>query len=57
MPREASPDKYAKNLSLKVSEKEHCNLKELAERERRTIKGLIFTALDKAFPGWNQEHK
>ncbi|MDR2573471.1 MAG: hypothetical protein LBC94_03860 [Desulfovibrio sp.] len=57
MVREANPDKYAKNLSLKVSEEEHRNLKELAERERRTIKGLVFIALDKTFPGWNKEQK
>lgn len=55
MVRESNPGKYAKDLSLKVSEEEHRNLKELAEKERRTIKGLIFAALDKAFPGWNKE--
>lgn len=55
MVRKSNPDKYAKDLSMKVSEEEHRNLKELAEKERRTIKGLIFTALDKAFPGWNKK--
>lgn len=55
MVREKNPDKYAKDLSMKVSEEEHRNLKELAEKERRTIKGLIFTALDRAFPDWNKQ--
>lgn len=53
MVREKQPAKYAKDLSLKISEEEHRYLKELAAKERRTLKGLIFAALDKAFPGWN----
>ena len=57
MIKRRNPDKYAKDLSLKVSEEEHRALKELATKERRTIKGLIFAALDKAFPGWNKENK
>lgn len=57
MVREKNPDKYAKDLSLKISKEEHHHLKKLAEKERRTIKGLIFAALDKAFPGWNKEEK
>ncbi len=57
MIREAEPDKYSKNLSLKISEEEHRNLKELAARERRTIKALLLIALDKAFPGWNEGQK
>lgn len=53
----ASPEKYAKQLSIRVSEEEHRNLKELAEREKRTIKALLLIALDKAFPGWDEEKK
>jgi predicted HicB family RNase H-like nuclease len=52
---EANPKKYEKGLMLKVSVEEHRNIKELAERERRSIKGLIFCALDKAFPRWNDK--
>lgn len=55
MVREANPGKYEKDLSLKISNEEHQNLKRLAEQERRTLKGLIFIALDKAFPGWNDK--
>ena len=57
MIKKNDPGKYAKDLSLKVSEEEHRNLKTLAAKERRTLKGLIFIALDKAFPGWDKEKK
>ena len=53
MSRDKNPVKYAKDLSLKVSEQDHHNIKKLAEEKRLTIKGLIFLALDKAFPGWD----
>lgn len=53
----ASPEKYAKPLTVRISEEEHRNLKELAAREQRTIKALLLIALEKAFPGWNEEKK
>ena len=53
----ANPDRYSKAVGLKVSEEEHQRLKMLAVREKRSIKALIFEALDKAFPGWRGEPK
>lgn len=50
--REASPDKYAKALTIRVSEQEHQCLKMLAVREVKTIKAIIFEALEKSFPEW-----
>lgn len=53
--REASPDKYAKALTVRVSEEEHQRLKLLAVRERKTLKAVLFEALDRTFPGWREE--
>jgi predicted transcriptional regulator len=53
--REASPEKYAKALTVRVSEEEYRKLKELAERERRTMKALLLIAFDKAFPDWRKQ--
>lgn len=50
--REANPDKYAKALTVRVSEEEHQKLKMLAVREKKTLKAILFEALNKAFPGW-----
>ncbi|MCX4310791.1 MAG: hypothetical protein OSJ28_10985 [Desulfovibrio sp.] len=55
MVRDKRPEKYAKDLSLKITEKDHQKIKELAEEKRTTIKGLIFMALDIAFPGWDKD--
>lgn len=49
--------KYAKSVGLKVSEEEHQKLKMLAAREKKTIKAVLFEALDKAFPGWRNNTK
>lgn len=49
--------RYEKTLTLRMSEKEHSNIKKLAEERRQSIKGLIFSALDKFEPGWNEEKK
>jgi hypothetical protein len=53
--RRASPEKYAKALTVRVSEEEYRKLKELAERERRTTKALLLIALDTAFPDWRKQ--
>ena len=53
--READPDKYAKALTVRVSEEEHQQLKMLAVREKKTLKAILFEALDKAFSGWREE--
>lgn len=42
-----------KNVAFPVTEDEHAKIKELAARQRRTIKQLIIDALDKMYPGWN----
>ena len=50
--REANPEKYAKTMTVKVSEEEHHKLKLLAVRKKKTLKAVLFEALDKSFPGW-----
>lgn len=50
-----NPDKYSKAVGLKVSEEEHQQLKMLATKKKKTIKTIIFEALDKVFPGWRKE--
>ena len=51
-----NPELYSKAVGLKVSEEEHQQLKMLSVKERKSIKALIFEALDKTFPGWRQQH-
>lgn len=46
-----------KKVSFPVSPEEHEAIKDLAQKERRTIKHLFFYALDKTFPGWIEEEK
>lgn len=53
--REASPEKYAKALTVRVSEEEHQKLKLLAVREKKTLKAVLFEALDKTFPDWRKQ--
>lgn len=50
----SNPDRYSKAVGLKVSEDEHQKLKMLAAKEKRTIKAVIFEALDKVFPNWRE---
>jgi hypothetical protein len=52
--RQAEPDKYAVTITVRVSEEERHKLKLLAVRERKTLKAVLFEALDKAFPGWDK---
>lgn len=53
--KEASPDKYAATITVRMSEDERHRLKLLAVTERKTIKAVLFEALDKAFPGWQED--
>lgn len=53
--KEASPEKYAKALTVRVSEEEHQRLKMLAVREKKTLKALLFEALDETFPNWREQ--
>lgn len=53
--REKKPEKYARTMTLKVSEEEAQQIKLLAVREKKTVKALLFAALDKAFPNWREE--
>lgn len=46
-----------KNVAFPVSEDEHAKIKQLAAKQRRTIKQLILEALNKLYPGWNGEEK
>lgn len=41
-----------KQISFPVSDKEHAEIKALAEKERRTIKQLVLDAFDKLYPDW-----
>lgn len=51
----ASPEKYAKALTVRVSEEEHQKLKMLAVREKRTLKAILLEALDNTFPEWRKD--
>ena len=46
-----------KKVSFPVTPEEHERIKQLAKKERRTIKLLFFNALDKLHPGWDREEK
>ena len=50
--REAEPEKYAVTLTIRLSEEERYRLKLLAVKEKKTLKAVLFAALDKAFPQW-----
>lgn len=44
-----------KQVSFPVSDKEHEQIKRLAQKERRTIKQLVLSAFDRLYPEWNRE--
>ena len=46
-----------KQVSFSVSDKEHEQIKRLAQKERRTIKHLVLSDFDRLYPGWNREEK
>lgn len=46
-----------KQVNFPVSEKEHEQIKQLAEEQRRTVKQLVLDAFDRLYPGWNREKK
>lgn len=46
-----------KNIAFPVTEDEHAKIKELAAKERKTIKTLFMGMLDKLYPGWTGEEK
>lgn len=53
--RKAEPDKYAVTMTVRVSEEERHRLKLLAVQEKKTLKAVLFEALDKTFPGWRDK--
>ena len=53
--REAEPEKYAVTVTVRVSEEERHRLKLLAVKEKKTLKAVLFEALDKTFPSWRKE--
>lgn len=46
-----------KQVNFPVSKEEHRKIKELAARERRSIKQLFLDMLDKLYPNWDREEK
>lgn len=50
-------EKKDEMLCIRVSAEEKNRLKSLATEERKTLKGLIFSALDKVFPNWDKDKK
>ena len=50
--RDTNPERYEKTMSVKMSEEEHRQIKMLAVQKKKTIKAILFEALDKAFPTW-----
>lgn len=53
--KEAAPDKYAATITIRMSEDERHKLKLLAVREKKTLKAVLFEALDKTFPDWRKQ--
>lgn len=53
--KKATPEKYAKAMTVRISEEEHQKLKLLAVREKKTLKDLFFEAMDNTFPGWRDD--
>ncbi|WP_156908103.1 hypothetical protein [Desulfovibrio cuneatus] len=41
-------------LSFRVTEEEKQQLKVLAAKEKKTLKALVFDALEKMFPHWKE---
>lgn len=50
-------EKKDEMLCIRVTVEEKNRLKSLAMEERKTLKGLIFSALDKVFPNWDKGKK
>jgi predicted DNA binding CopG/RHH family protein len=46
-----------KSVPIRLEESEHRGLKILAVKKGTSIQQLLIMALDKAFPGWREEHK
>jgi hypothetical protein len=46
-----------KNINFPVSEQEHAQIKQLAAKQRRSIKQLFLDMLDKVYPDWNKDEK
>lgn len=46
-----------KNIAFPVSEEEHAKIKQLAAKERKTIKQLFLDMLDKLYPDWDRKEK
>ncbi len=45
-----------KQINFPVTEKEHEAIKNIATKERKTIKQLFLSMLDKLYPDWEQEN-
>ena len=52
---EMEEEKKVSQVSFRLTSEEHHKLKILAATERKTIKNLVFEALDKLFPNWRKE--
>lgn len=50
-------EKKEEMLCIRITAEEKERLKRLAKEERKTLKGLLLSAIDKVFPGWNKEEK
>lgn len=42
-------------VSFRVTDEEHHKLKVLAAKERKTLKALLFEALERMFPNWKDD--
>lgn len=46
-----------KQVNFPVTGREHEQIKQLAAKQRRSIKQLFLDMLDKLYPGWDKEEK
>lgn len=46
-----------KQVNFPVTTKEHEQIKQLAKKQRRTVKQLVLDAFDRLYPGWDRGEK
>ena len=50
-------DNKTNQMCFRVTDEEKHNLKVLAAKQGKTFKKLLFSALDKQYPNWNQNEQ
>ncbi|MDR1359470.1 MAG: hypothetical protein LBJ82_00670 [Deltaproteobacteria bacterium] len=48
---------YEKPMNFRISAEEHAAIKVIATQEGMSIKKLLFSMLDRLYPGWREVNK